>query len=262
MYDYESLKVTRNGRVLTVSLNRPEVLNATDPLMHQELIDVFPRIGNDPETDIVILTGEGKAFAAGGDLKGMQEKLPDQARWVEAMEEARALLYSPVDLDKPVIARLNGHAMGMGATLALFCDIVIASEKAKLGDPHVNVGLSCGDGGSVIWPALIGHVRAKRYLFTGDTISAKEAAEIGLINEAVPHDELDQRVDELTQQLLKQPPLALRLTKKSVNMGLRQLLDTMIEAHLGYETLSHYSADHAEALSAFVESRQPSFTGK
>ena len=262
MYDYETLKVERNERILTVTLNRPDVLNATNPKMHQELVDIFPKIDADPNTNVVVITGEGKAFSAGGDIKRMQQNLDNHARWLESMEEARAILYGLVDLSKPVIAKLNGHAIGFGATLALFCDIVIASDKAKLGDPHVNVGLVCGDGGSLIWPALIGFNRAKRYLLTGDTIDASEAAAIGLITEAVPSDELAERVDTLVRQIAKQPPVALRLTKKSVNMRLRQLLDTLIEAHLGYETMSHLSADHAEAVNAFAEGRAPNFTAE
>ncbi|MDQ8757612.1 enoyl-CoA hydratase-related protein [Sphingosinicella sp. LHD-64] len=263
MYEgYETLKVVRHGGVVTVSFNRPEVKNATNARMHQELMRIFPEIGRDPEARVAILTGEGDCFSAGGDIKGMQKMLDDQARWIESMTEARDIVLGVVDLDIPVIAKVNGHAIGLGATLALFCDIVIAKDTAKIADPHVKVGLVAGDGGSVIWPALIGYAKAKRYLLTGDPITGAEAAEIGLVTEACPAGELDARVDTIAQQLAAGAAVAIRLTKRAVNMALRQQIDALIEAHLGFETLSHLSADHREAVNAFAEGRTPAFTGR
>ncbi len=262
MYEgYEMLKVLREGGVVTVSFNRPEVKNATNPRMHQELVRIFPEIGRDPEAHVVVLTGEGDAFSAGGDLDTLRQSLDDQARWIESMAEAREILLGVIDLDRPVIAKVNGHAIGLGATLALVCDIVIAKDTAKIADPHVNVGLVAGDGGSIIWPALIGYARAKRYLLLGDTITGAEAAAIGLVTEALPADQLDARVDVIAQRLVKGAAVAIRLTKKSINMSLRQQMDAMIEAHLGYETMSHLSSDHREAVHAFLEKRKPEFTG-
>jgi len=138
------------------------------------------------------------------------------------------------------------------------CDIIVAKDSAKIADPHVKVGLSAGDGGSVIWPALIGFARAKRYLLTGDPITGAEAAAIGLISEAVPGHQLDARVDEIAHSLANGAAVAIRLTKRSINMALRQQIDALLEAHLGYETLSHLSADHRAAVNAFVERRTPS----
>jgi enoyl-CoA hydratase len=262
MYEgYEMLKVVREGGVVTVSFNRPEVKNATNPRMHQELVRIFPEISRDPAAHVVVLTGEGDAFSAGGDLDTLRQSLDDQARWIESMAEAREILLGVIDLDRPVIAKINGHAIGLGATLALVCDIVIAKDTAKIADPHVNVGLVAGDGGSIIWPALIGYARAKRYLLLGDTITGAEAAAIGLVTEALPADQLDARVDEIAQRLVKGAAVAIRLTKKSINMSLRQQMDAMIEAHLGYETMSHLSSDHREAVHAFLEKRKPEFTG-
>ena len=259
---YETLKVRRDGGIVTVSFNRPEVKNATNPRMHIELARVFPEIGRDPEARVVVLTGEGDCFSAGGDLEGMRKAIDDHGRWAESMAEARDILVGVVDCDRPIIAKVNGHAVGLGATLALFCDIVIAKDTARIADPHVAVGLVAGDGGAIIWPALIGHARAKIYLFTGDAITGARAAEVGLVTEAVPAEHLDGRVAEIADKLAGLPPVALRLTKKSVNMDLRQKLDAMIEAHLGYETISHLSADHREAVNAFCEKRPPVFTGR
>jgi enoyl-CoA hydratase len=258
---YETLKVTRSGKIVTVSFNRPEVKNATNMQMHQELERVFPEIGTDPDANVVVLTGEGHCFSAGGDIGGMQRNLDDNARWTASMIEARNILMGVIDLDRPVIAKINGHAIGLGATLALVCDIVIAKDSALIADPHVKVGLVAGDGGSVIWPALIGYAKAKRYLLTGEAITGKEAERIGLISEAVPGDELDARVESIAQELAAGAAIAVRLTKKAVNMDLRQRMDRLIEAHLGYETMSYLSNDHREAVSAFVEKRSPTFTG-
>jgi len=259
---YETLKVVREGKIVTVSFNRPEVKNSTNARMHQELVRVFPEIGRDPEAHVVILTGEGDSFSAGGDIAGMKSNLDDPARWVESMGEARDILMGVIDLDRPVIAKVNGHAVGLGSTLALVCDIVICKDTAKIVDPHVKVGLVAGDGGAVIWPALIGFAKAKRYLLTGEPITGTEAERIGLVSEAVPAERLDARVAEIAEELANGAAVAIRLTKKSVNMALRQLMATQIEAHLGYETMSYMSADHREATHAFVERRPPVFTGR
>lgn len=263
MYEgYETLKVESEGGIVSVTFNRPEVRNATNALMHQELARIFPEIGTDPDARVVVVTGAGDSFSAGGDIQGMRKSLDDHGRWIESMLEARDILRGVMDLDRPVIAKVNGHAIGLGATLALFCDIVIAKDSAKIADPHVRVGLVAGDGGSLIWPALIGYARAKKYLLLGEAITGAEAAEIGLVTEAHPAAELDARVAELAAQLAAGAGVAIRLTKRAINMDLRQRFDAMIEAHLGYETMSHLSEDHREAVIAFSEKRDPKFTGR
>jgi enoyl-CoA hydratase len=259
---YETLIVERTGKIATITLNRPDVMNATNPLMHQELERAFPQLGRDPDVNVIILTGAGRCFSAGGDIIDMRDRLDDHVRWLEAMREARAILYHVVDLPQPLICKVNGAATGLGSTLALFSDIIVARDTAKIADTHVNVGLVAGDGGAVIWPALIGHARAKLYLLTGKVITGKEAAEIGLITEAVTAEELDARVQEIAETIAALPAVAVKLTKKSINIDLRQKLDMMIEAQLGYETMSHLSLDHREAINAFADKRTPVFTGK
>jgi enoyl-CoA hydratase len=263
MYEnYETLKITREGRVLTVAFNRPEVKNATNSKMHQELLRILPEIGRDADAHVVVLTGEGDAFSAGGDIETLRISADHHGRWNESMREAREIVMALVELDRPTIAKVNGHAIGLGCTLALLCDIIIAREDAKLADPHVKVGLVAGDGGSIIWPALIGYARAKRYLFTGDAITGAEAAKMGLATESCPAEELDGRVQTIAHRLAGGATMAIRLTKKAVNMELRQRLDSLLEAHLGYETMSHLTADHREALDAFANKRAPVFSGK
>ncbi|GIK50209.1 MAG: enoyl-CoA hydratase/isomerase family protein [Hyphomonadaceae bacterium] len=258
---YETLLIERRGRALWVVFNRPERRNATNPLMHQELVRIFAEIGGDPDADVVVLTGAGDAFSAGGDIDNMARSLDDEQRWSDAIQEAKDLLFNLVDLDRPVIARINGHAVGLGATLALFCDISIAVEHAKIADPHVKIGLTPGDGGALIWPLLIGYARAKPYLFTGEPITGAEAARMGLVTEAVAPDRLDARIEALVTAILANPSPAVRSAKRATNMLLRQQLEAVIDGHLALETETHRSHDHREAVNAFRERRAPVFRG-
>ena len=153
-YDaYTTMTFVRARRVLTVTLNRPEVLNAVNAAMHSELARLFTDIAADPETDIVVLTGAGRAFCAGGDMDWLQGAMDDPAVFDGIAVEAKQIVFGLLDLEKPVVCRLNGDAVGLGATIALFCDIVIASETARIGDLHVSIGSSAGDGGAIIWPS-------------------------------------------------------------------------------------------------------------
>lgn len=261
MYDsYENLKVSRRGGILTIALSNPP-LNAMVERMHEELSEIFIDIGRDRDVRVVVLTGEGDAFCAGGNIDEMIANRDDHDWWVRSMRQARRILMSMLDLDQPLVARVNGHAVGLGATLALFCDIAIAAEKAKFADPHVKLGFTAGDGGAIIWPALIGHGRARRYLLTGEAITGARAAEIGLISETVPLAELDAAVDRLADTLAALPPMALRTTKRAMSIPLLREVVQSMDAHLGLETWTRLSADHGEALRAVKEKRPGVFTG-
>ncbi|MET0743342.1 MAG: enoyl-CoA hydratase-related protein [Microvirga sp.] len=257
---YRTIRHERRDRILTLTLNRPEALNAVDGEMHAELTQVFYDAASDPSSDVIVLTGEGKAFSSGGDIRWMQSLIDEG--FDRTAREAKRIIVSLLDCEKPIIARVNGHATGFGATLALFCDIVIAAETARIGDPHVQVGFTAGDGGAVIWPQLIGYARAKEYLMTGDLMTAVEAARMGLINHAVPAGELDERVYGLATRLAEGSQVAIRTTKMSVNIGLKQLVASIMDACLAYEALSNGSRDHQEAVSAFRERRKPVFGPK
>lgn len=260
--DYQAILFNRRGRVLEVTLNRPEKLNATDAVLHTELARVFTDISNDPDSDIVVLTGAGRAFSAGGDVAWMQEAIDEPVRFEQTVREAKQIVFGLIDCEKPIIAKLNGHATGLGATIALFCDVIFAAEHAKIGDPHVSIGFVAGDGGAVIWPQLIGYARAKEYLLTGDLMTAAEAASMGLINHAVPADELDAKVAAFADRLANGATKAIRWTKMSVNIGLRDLATKIMDASLAYEALSNITPDHAEAVRAFAEKRAPVFGQK
>jgi enoyl-CoA hydratase len=262
-YDqYQAIEVVRNGRVLVLKLNNPTAFNAVTATMHRELSRIFGDIARDDAVDVVVLTGAGKAFCAGGDIAWMQSMIDLPGSMAVIAAEGKRIVQSLLDLDRPVICRLNGDAVGLGATLALFCDVVIADESARIGDPHVRVGLVAGDGGAAIWPQLIGYVRAKEFLLTGDLMTARQAAAIGLINRAVPAGELDGEVEKLVAKLLRGAQQAIRWTKLSVNIGLKQLVDSVMEASLGFEVASSMLPDHAEAVAAFREGRKPVFRAK
>ncbi len=258
---YEDLLIENDDGVMTITLNAPENLNAFTPGMHLAMSRIWSDVHDDEEVDVVVLTGAGRAFSAGGNVIAMQQKIDDPKLFDEIVPEAKRIVFRMLECDKPIIARLNGHAVGLGATVALFCDIVIAAEHAKIGDPHVNAGLVAGDGGAVIWPQLVGFARAKEYLLTGDLMTAAEAERIGLINHVVAADELDEKVYGLARRLASGASKSIRWTKQVINIPLRQLAHSMMDLSLGVETQSNLTADHQEAVTAFTNKRKPNFTG-
>lgn len=256
---YQHLLLSRDGRVLTITLNRPELLNAFGPVMHEELIDAFGFASVDPDSDIVLLTGAGRAFSAGGDLARMALVAEDPSLFDTEASNAKRLVFALLDLEKPLIAKVNGHAVGLGATLALLCDVIFAAETAKIGDPHVAVGLVAGDGGAVIWPQLIGFARAKEYLMTGDLMLAAKAAQIGLINHALPADQLDGTVHAFCLRLAQGATKAIRWTKVTANLELKRIAHMVMDTGIGLESLSVRTDDHREGVNAFREKRSPRF---
>ena len=259
---YQCIAFKREDRVLTVTLNRPDQKNAVNGQLHSELAQVFVDVQRDPDSDVVILKGSGSAFCAGGDIDWMQSAIDDPAEFERTAREAKDIVFSQLDLEKPLICQLNGHATGLGATIALLCDIVIASDKAKIGDPHVSVGLVAGDGGALIWPQLIGYARAKKYLLTGELMHAQEAERIGLISEVVPFDALEARVHNMATQIAAGATRAIRWTKITTNLPLKALFHAHFDAGIAYECLSNRTPDHAEAVAAFREKRKPVFAGR
>lgn len=259
---YQDLKIEKDGRTLRLIINRPEALNVVTGRLHGELSRIFTDIEHDDDVDVVVLTGAGKTFCAGGDIGWMHEMLDVPGGFAAISIEGRRIIQSLLSLDKPVVCRVNGDAIGLGATLALFSDVIIVDEEARIADPHVRVGLVAGDGGAVIWPQLIGYARAKELLMTGDAVTGREAAQMGLVNRAVPAGDLDTEVDKLVQKLLRSPQAALRWTKVAVNIGLKQLADSILEASIGYECVSATLPDHREAVTAFLEKRRPNFGKK
>lgn len=256
---FKTIELTREGRLLRITLNRPDQLNAINLDLHDELPDALWFAQGDTGSDVVVLTGAGRAFSAGGDLDHIARNAADPRLFDHEARMAKRLIFTLLDIDKPVICRLNGHAVGLGATIALMCDIIIAAEGAKIGDPHVGLGLVAGDGGAVIWAQRIGLARAKEYLFTGEILTAAKAAEIGLINHCVPADQLDAKVDELCGKLLGGATQAIRYTKILTNLELKRIASAVMDAGIAYESLSVRSADHLEGIAALREKRPPRF---
>jgi enoyl-CoA hydratase len=255
----KTMTLSVQDRIATLTLNNPEALNAVGPDSHTELTWVFRALANAPDIDVVIFTGAGRAFCAGGNLEWMEETAADPRRFLPLIEEIKHIVLSMLEFPKPLLCRMNGDAVGLGATLALCCDMIIASEEARFGDPHVRVGLTAGDGGALILPHLIGHMRARELLLIGDLITAAEAREFGLINHVVPGAELDAKVSQMATKLARGAQQAIRFTKAIVNSGLRTAAIAQIDAAATYEALTVASADHKEALMAMREKRRPQF---
>jgi len=257
--NYTTLAVTRKDRLLTITLNRPDVMNAVNLQMHDELADALNFAAMDELSDIVVLTGAGRAFCAGGDLEHIARNAAEPERFDHEARIAKRIVFSLLDLDKPIICRMNGHAIGLGATLALLCDVIFAVEGAKIGDPHVCVGLVAGDGGAAIWAQRIGLGRAKEYLLTGEPLTALQAEQIGLVNQCVPIAHLDHTVNSFCERLLRGSTRAIRWTKVLLNLELKRVAHAVMDAGIAYESLSVRSADHREAVKALQEKRRPVF---
>lgn len=260
MTDYSALRWERDGRILRIVLDNGPV-NAVDGTLHRELAHVFADAEADPESDLVILTGANKAFCAGGDTAWFEKMAADPAGFRRIAPEAKRIVFSILEMEKPILCRLNGAAAGLGATIALLCDVVVADRRAKIGDPHVKMGLVAGDGGAAIWPQLVGFARAKEFLMTGALIDAPRAAEMGLVNHAVPTEELDAKVAEIAGAILANPKMAVRWSKVATNIVLKEIAAKVMDASIGYEMVSASMADHREAVAAFAEKRPPKFTG-
>lgn len=272
---YEFIKVEKAARVATVTLNRPDRLNAVNPVLHHELMTIWSDLAEDREVNAIILTGAGRAFCAGGDVKGMasrsgdgQDKAKQEQAAAESRRhnlatpaEARRIVQNMLDVEQPIIGAINGDAIGLGATLALLCDIIVVSEKARFADTHVRVGIVAGDGGAVIWPLLIGPARAKEFLMRGNFVNGADAFKMGMVNYAVAPEQVMAKARELAQELADGPTYAIRWSKLAVNKWLKQQTNLILDASLAYEMLTFTTEDHREAARAFVEKRKPNFNG-
>lgn len=259
MNEYECLTLRRQGDRTTIVLDRPDSLNAVNEPLHRELSEVFRDLRGSGAR-VIVLTGRGKAFCAGGDLEWLDESVGDPDQFQNRVRRGQEIIRSLLNLEIPILARVNGDAVGLGATLALFCDIVVASNKARIGDPHVRVGLAAGDGAAVIWPLLTGMSRAKELLMTGELISAKKAEEIGLINYVISDEQLDSKVDEIARKFLDGPRSAIQYTKMALNGWLELGATLNLERGLTLEALSQTHPDHEEGVRAFLEGRKPEFS--
>jgi enoyl-CoA hydratase len=263
MHTYKSLRLEIDGYVARLTLNRPEVLNAIDEEMHSDLLDALLYLRGEPEVRVVLLAGEGKAFSAGGDLNEVVSLQADVAKRTRMCETGQRIIHALVDLPVPVVVALHGDAMGLGASVALGGDIVVASRTARIGDPHVKVGLVAGDGGVLFWPASMGMHRARRYLLTGDLLSAEDAWRFGLVTDLVdtPEDCLA-AARKMADKIAALPPIAVRGTKKSLNALMKARANEAFDLSMTYEFQSGGSEDILEAVQAFREKRKPEYRNR
>ena len=261
---YKYLRIERDAGIATLTLNQPDNRNAIHAEMHAELEKVWLELAEDNEVNVIVFTGAGKFFSAGGDIKRMASRWGTDEGWrfsLEVPAATRRMFQNILEVSQPIICAVNGDAVGLGATLALFSDVSVISETAKFGDTHVKVGLVAGDGGAVVWPLLIGPNRAKEFLMRGRLVSGAEAHQLNLVNHQAPADQVMDKAMEIARELAAMPPLAVRWTKLSVNKWLKQQLNLVLDASIAYEMLSMNSKDHHEAAMAFIEKRKPEFKG-
>jgi enoyl-CoA hydratase len=252
---FDHLLVSKSDGVMTVRLNRPEVRNAMNRKLSQEVLGAIRLIGTDPDVRVGVFTGEGRSFCSGGDLSEHPGFVGDNFERETRVHEQT--IFALLNCARPIIAKVNGDAVGWGATFSLFCDMIFADVNARFVVPQVKLGLTPGDGGSIIWPTLIGLPRAKQYLMTSRPLHAPKAAEIGLINEALPKAELDAAVDEIGAELAAMPPQALRLTKASMNGPTKMLVQSQMDISVAHQVATQKSEDHHEALRQFTEKSRP-----
>ena len=248
------------NHIAVITLNRPEAKNAFSPEMITLWRQFLVEARQDDHVYVIVVTGKGDTFCSGGDIRDMAEgKLRswDMKRFL--WEGVHRIVLTLEDLDKPVIAAINGAAMGAGLDMAIMCDLRVCSDKAKLAESYILMGLVPGDGGAYFLPRLVGMAKALEMLFTGDILSPEEALEAGLVNYVVPHDRLMEETMRLADRIASKPPLAVRMMKRAVY----QAQGSTLRAHLDYKlALLSETRDHQEAAQAFLEKRKPVFSGK
>lgn len=262
MIDYKSYQhilVEKREGIAVLTLNRPEVLNATNFRLHNELSRIWLDLGQDPEVRVAVITGAGSAFSAGGDFEMIEKAIGNPEVTASNMQEASDIVHNMINLDKPVISAINGVAVGAGLAVALLADISIASEKARFTDGHVRLGVAAGDHAAAIWPLLLSMAKAKYYLLTCDFLDGKEAERIGLVSMVVPPEELMPKAMEVARKLTKGSQPAIRFTKRALNQWLRLGAHTAFDYSLALEMLGFLGGDVREGLAAVKEKRPARF---
>ena len=262
------LVTERDGAILTVRMNRPETRNAlSEPAQMEEFVSLCAQLRRDHSVKVVILTGNGSAFCAGGNVKDMRDGggifagSPYELRnsYRNGIQSIPLALY---ELDIPIIAAVNGAAIGAGLDLACMCDIRLAADNALFAESFVRLGIVPGDGGAWLLPRIVGMPKASLMAFTGDTIDAAKALDWGLVTEVLPAAELDAAAKALARRIAANPAHALRLTKRLLREGQHMRLDSLLEMSAAFQALAHHTEDHKEAVNAFLEKRAPEYTGK
>jgi enoyl-CoA hydratase len=249
----DEIRVESDGPVRIVTLNRPETFNAVNRALHQGFCWIWPQLERDPDARAVVLTGAGKAFSAGADLAWQRQLIDLKELHRSGMQEARKIVKHMVECRLPIVAAVNGPAVGFGCSVALLCDIVLIAENAFLMDPHVAVGLVAADGGALAWPLMTSILRAKEYLFLGKRIPAEDAVALGLANRVVPKGKALDEGLALAHELARLPAQALQDTKRALNLHLERAFSGVLEYAISAETEAMNSVDHLELVQKFLD---------
>jgi enoyl-CoA hydratase len=253
---YKNIIFEKEENIAIITFNRPEAMNALNNQTRAEFAAAIAEVAADDEIKVLILTGSGKAFVAGSDIKEFSQTTPYVAHNIQRLGEMVE------KLEKPVIAAVNGFCLGGGNEIAMGCDIVIASEKAKFGQTEINIGIIPGGGGTQRLPRLIGVCKAKELIYTGDIISAEQADRLGLVNRVVPVDELVPTAKELANKIATKSAAALKLAKTAINRGTQTNLESGLKYEYELYSLALSLEDKAEGVNAFLEKRAPNFVGR
>ena len=246
--------VESDGPVRLVTLNRPEHANAVNNAMHSEFARLWSRLDEDVDARAVVLTGAGDAFSAGGDLvQWLETYVEDPVSRRAGMRDARRIVRDMVEFPLPVVAAVNGPAVGFGCSIAVLCDIVLMSDRSFMADTHVASGIVAGDGGSVAWPLLMSLLRAKEYLLLGERIPAETAVQIGLANRVVPHDELLDTAMAMARRLASLSPRAVQDTKRALNLHVQRAIAGILEFGISAESECFTTPEHRAAIDRFLE---------
>lgn len=247
------ITVTADGGVRIVTLDRPEHGNAVNNTMHRAFSRLWDDLADDLDARAVVLTGAGSTFSVGGDLvEWLQNYVEDPVTSRLGMRDARRIVRDMIDFPLPIVAAVNGPAVGFGCSIAVLCDIVLISDRAFLADTHVASGLVAGDGGSVAWPLLMSLLKAKEYLFLGERIPAQVAVDIGLANRVVPHDQVKEEALALAHKLAALPPRALQDTKRALNLHLERAISGILEYGISAESECFRTPEHRAAIDRFL----------
>jgi len=247
------IQVECDGPVRVVRLNRPDDLNATNHVLHRAIADLFPQLDADPEARAAVITGNGRAFSAGGDFNYLDELATDAALRAETIDDGRRIVRGMIACRLPIVAAVNGPAVGLGCSLVALSDIVYMAESAHLADPHVLVGLVAADGAAVTWPVLTSLQLAKEYALTGDRIPAQRAAEIGLANHVVPDDEVLEQAVACAHRIAKLPKQASEDTKRILNLQLERAVLSALDFAFAAEDRSFTSPELRANLDRFLK---------
>ena len=248
-----TILIEERGPVRIVTLNRPEHLNAVNPDLSNGLAKIWAHLATDRSARAVVLTGAGRAFSAGGDMPTFERIQTDREERADLIEKARMTFNGIIDLPLPIVAAVNGPAVGLGCTLAVLCDLVYVARSAYLADPHVSVGLTAGDGGAPFWPLTMSIVRAKELLFFGDRISADDAVALGLANGVVEDGAVVEHAIGVAERLAALPAQALQSTKRAVNLHISRSANAVLDYALAAEFQSYDTAEHHAVVAKFLK---------